>query len=89
MALYTWWKHIRPARKDSWEETGFREFMDKMEAKYGKNWYNFGGQKKMSAAEERTYTKLSNLSDDLDEERIKEDEEMLIRLIKVRRSIWT
>ena len=89
MALYTWWKHIRPTRGSAWEVSGFRTFWDKMEKKYGKNWLEFGTKSKMTAAEQRTYNKLSEDQNNLEEEWFKEDTEMLIRLVKIRRDLWT
>lgn len=95
MALYTWWKTIRPSRGDEWEETGFREFWDKMSEKYDEDdnnrtsWLGLGSKSKMTAAEKRTYKKLSNAKDELEQQREDEDNEMLIRLVNLRKALWT
>jgi hypothetical protein len=89
MTLYTWWKHIRPRRGDSWEVSGLQSFWYKMDEKYGGNWLGLGAHSKMSATEERTYRKLQKKKNDLEESWNNEDEEMMIRLIKIRRDLWT
>lgn len=89
MALYTWWRHIRPTRGESWEISGVRAFNAKMRAKYGKDWHSLGVKSYMTAAEERTYDKLHRDQEDLEEFWFKEDEEMMVRLIRIRRDLWT
>jgi hypothetical protein len=91
MALYTWWKIIRPARGDDWDDSGLRTFWDSMDAKYGDgDWLGLGSSKaKMTAAEQRQYRKFNKAKDDLEEQRHQEDEDMMIRLIKIRRNLWT
>ena len=89
MALYTWWKHVRPTRGEAWEVSGFQAFWDKMEAKYGHDWLGLGSTSKMTAAEHRTYDKLQEDKEKLEEDWYQEDNEMMIRLIKIRRDLWT
>jgi hypothetical protein len=104
MELYNWWKVIRPSRKSAWEETGLQKFWDDMEQKYGSevenepngkrkrrrnSWLGLGGKSSMTAAEKRKYKKLSDASSALEEQWDLEDEEMMIRLVKLRRTLWT
>jgi hypothetical protein len=89
MELYTWWKVVRPSRGGSWDNTGFQAFWTSMDEKYGDGWMGLGGKKLMNAAEDRKYRKLSKASEDLEEQWHQEDEDMLIRLAKLRRSLWT
>ena len=95
MALYTWWKHIRPNRGDDWDVSGLREFWNKMDAKYGddmggkKCWLGLNGKSCMSPAESRQYKKLSEAKDALEGQWEEEDQQMLIRLVKLRRALWT
>ena len=103
MALYTWWKVIRPARGESWEASGFRAFWNKMDAKYGnemetkklskhrssRGWLGLSGKSCMTAAEKATYKKLSEAKDKLEDDWEDEDTEMMIRLIKLRKQLWT
>jgi hypothetical protein len=89
MALYTWWKHIRPARGDAWDDSGFGAFWIEMDKLHGEDWLGLGGKGKMTPAQKRKYDKLCKIKDDLDVQREQEDEDMLIRLIKIRKSLWT
>ena len=89
MFLYTWWKHTRSNRCDEWEEIGLRQFWTDMEEKYGEDWLGLGAKSKMTNAERKEYDRLSSAVHDLEEARHIEDEEMLIRLVKLRRSLWT
>jgi hypothetical protein len=96
LALYTWWKDARPNRGDSWEVTGFRDFWRKMDAKYDEpggedsSWMSFKNTgKKLTEEEDAEYWRLHKLVDQQEEDWNKEDEDMMIRLIKVRRGLWT
>lgn len=89
MFLYTWWKEVRANRKDEWEETGLRDFWNNMETKYGEDWLGLGKRSKMNKAERDEYQRLTDACHALEEEREEEDEEMLMRLVKLRRSLWT
>lgn len=90
LALYTWWKEIRPTRGDSWEASGFRAFWESMDEKYGHNqWLGVFGKNQMTKSEQKTYNRLSKVKDKLEESWDKEDTEMMIRLIKLRQSLWT
>jgi hypothetical protein len=89
MFLYTWWKEVRCKREDEWVESGLRAFWDSMETKYGSDWLGLGGRSKLTKAEQAEYDRLSKAMHDLEEARFQEDEDMLIRLVKLRRSLWT
>lgn len=93
MELYVWWKSIRPQRGDPWSASGFDQFWEKMSTKYkedeGLGWLGLSGKSKMTPAEQREYNRLSELRDSLEEQWEKEDTEMLIRLVKMRASLWT
>lgn len=89
MALYTWWKHIRPSRGDDWEVSGFRAHWDEMEEKYGDDWLGLGSAGKMSRSEKATYDKLSDAKDALEAQWAEEDTQMMIRLVKIRENLWT
>jgi hypothetical protein len=96
MELYTWWKHIRPTRGDSWVVSGLRPFWDRMDAKYEEDgedgfggWLGIGNKQKMTAAERRQYDALSKKKDEIEAEWEEEDTQMLIKLIKMRQTLWT
>ena len=98
-SLYKWWTVERPLRKDPMDLSGFSDFCDQHRGKlhkfklvrpelcYGETLYEMYDE---LTEEERKLEK--KLLDDLwkiEEEQNKEDEDMLIRLIKLRRSLWT
>jgi hypothetical protein len=87
--LYVWWTEVRANRQDEWDESGLREFWNSMDAKYGDHWLAVAGKGKMSMSEKKEYERLSKAMHDLEEARQVEDEEMLIKLVKLRRSLWT
>lgn len=89
MALYTWWKDIRPTRGEAWEVSGFRAFWKQMDEKYGEDWLGLGGKNLLSVKENKTYKELGDLKEQLEEQWDLEDEIMMIRLIKLRKSLWT
>lgn len=78
--IYIWWKDIRPNRPDAYEVTGWNAYYEthpKIE---------FFDENESDRTELR---KLSNKVYKLEEDWNKEDEEMLQKLIKIRRSLWT
>lgn len=89
--LYTWWKEVRPNRKEEWDAVGLREFWTKMDEKHGDSWLlgNGTGKGKLSNDERLEYDRLSAAVNALEEARTKEDEDMMIRLIKLRKTLWT
>ena len=83
--LYNWWTQIYPARPDPYEVSGWSEYCRKKEElNEGRL---FGGKetpelKKMS-------TRAHKMMQKIEREFEKEDEDMMIRLIKVRHGLWT
>jgi len=88
ITLYTWWKDIRATRRDDWEEAGFTEFSDRIAAKYGQIEFD-PDDKKLTAAERQEKRAIYARVHEIEEARHQEDEEMMIRLIKIRRGLWT
>lgn len=73
LKLYRWWKNVRPTRKDPYDESGWNEY-----CKNAKNFKSTGESRKLLA-------KLQKLEDAYDEE----DCQAMIRLIKLRKYLWT
>ena len=76
--LYIWWKDTRPARPDAYEVTGWNEANDAHPVIFWKD--------------ERCDNTLLQLSQDvnnLEESWHQEDENMLKKLILIRRTLWT
>lgn len=81
-ALYDWWKNDRPKRKDPYEDY-HNEYSSQMIANFDENG-NFVLKpisRKQAAALRKAYKE--------EERQHKEDEKMLIRLMKIRRCLWT
>ena len=96
LALYTWWKEVRPNRGDAWDVTGFRDFWNAMDVKYDDpngektSWMSFKNSGKVLTEEEDAeYWRLHKLVDMQDAAWDQEDEDMMIRLVKLRKSLWT
>ena len=89
MFLYSWWKDIRPNRKSELEESGLLEFEKAMSLKYGQDWVGFDRKKILTPAEKLEHRRLLDLSWTIEEQRHQEDDELMIRLIKIRRGLWT
>jgi hypothetical protein len=93
MILYTWWKEIRSVRDDNaaYEISGWEDFHKRMDAIYGDDWgwASIGGSRKLAQAEQQEYDAIRETIDQLEKDWEQEDEDMLIRLIKLRKSLWT
>lgn len=89
MILYTWWKEVYLNRDDEWVETGFRKFWDSMETKYGSDWLGLGQKSKLTTSERAEYDRLHDAVEKMEEDRAQEEDDMMIRLIKLRRNLWT
>lgn len=85
--LYHWWKNIRPNRPDPYEASGFNSYFAKMEKKNGGDFLAALDDSDPSDIEESL--KCHKSCDEIEEAYEKEDEEMMIRLIKIRKSLWT
>lgn len=90
-ALYDWWTVTRPARPDPHDASGWTAICEarrvKAEAEGKKrSWMNFNDK---TSAEKKETTKALKVLRKLEAEFEKEDEDMMIRLIKVRRGLWT
>jgi len=85
--LYTWWTVTRPARPDPYEASGWSAYCEaSRQANGGKLSWSMNDKtpelKKMS-------TKAHKLLHKMEAAYEKEDEAMMIRLIKVRQALWT
>jgi hypothetical protein len=86
--LYLWYKNIHQKRKDVYDESGWYEYCDYIEARKGKLSF-LGSDRYDDVYPEERIKKIMNMNDDLEIQREKEDTEMLIRLIKIRGHLWT
>lgn len=91
LVLYSWWKDVYLQRpEDAYNAVGVTEFSERMKEKYGDEATWPGLQKSPLTLDERAeQTKLYDSARTLEEDWVKEEEAMMIRLIKHRQSLWT
>lgn len=83
--LYTWWTYVYPKRPDPHDAGGWTAYCEKKSQL--NNGRLFGG--KTTKQLEKEGKKALALTQKIEEAYEKEDEAMMIRLIKVRNSLWT
>lgn len=81
-AIYDWWKFTRPARPDAYDASGWTELCD--EKRNGGIGFLEKGSDEFELRRSESHKQLRKIEEDYE----KEDEEMLIRMIKRRRSLW-
>lgn len=80
--LYLWWTTIRPLRVNSMEASGWSAYCDRKR--------NDGTYYSILEKDDKVDTSaMMKMMDEMDAAYEKEDEEMMIRLIKARDSLWT
>lgn len=88
--LYNWWTVVRPSRPDPWK--GYMDFINEMKAKYpttDKPRRLFENDRDWTLEERQKKHELYMSKAKIEQSYDIEDEEMMIRLIKARRSLWT
>jgi hypothetical protein len=85
LELYTWWKEVYPKRPDVHDASGWTAYCD-MRRERGCHLLDMEDKSEEEA--EMCQTALDK-SRELELQYATEDEEMMIRLIKVRESLWT
>lgn len=81
--LYTWWTVTRPARPDPHEASGWSAYCDRRRAADPDDWiFSSSGDKEDTSA-------MLDAMHKMEAEYEAEDEAMMIRLIKIRNSLWT
>ena len=83
--LYHWWKFVRNKRPDPYEISGWSEYCAEKSFE-DSSW--FLSSEKTEEERERS-RKMTSLIDEMEEDYYQEDQEYLIRLIRLRRSLWT
>ena len=84
--LYTWWTVTYRNRPDPHEASGWSEYCENLRIKFGTNWI---GRSNKDTASKISGDKALKLLDKIEKAYDKEDTEMMIRLIKIRDSLWT
>jgi len=85
LALYKWWTEVYPKRPDPHDISGWTDFC----ARRRTDGEHFWDLESRSDEEREESTRLLESLRKIEEEYEKEDTEMMIRLIRVRNSLWT
>ncbi len=87
LALYKWWTEVYPNRPDVHDASGWSAYCEKKRQSNpnGSLFSNKGETKELRKEADRAL----KLSRKIEEQYEKEDEQMMIRLIKIRNSLWT
>jgi hypothetical protein len=83
--LYTWWTVERPKRVDPHEASGWSAICDKRRTS-GADFFDFEDRTEEDKAET---SKALDLCHEIEQRYEQEDEDMMIRLIKIRQGLWT
>jgi len=85
--LYTWWTVTYPNRPDPYEASGWTDHCEAMRVKYPGSFMASLNSK--DPADRKASDKAHKLLQKIEAQYEKEDEQMMIRLIKIRGSLWT
>ena len=87
LELYKWWTEVYPNRPDPYEASGWSAYCDKKrELNPDKSFFS---ERNVTPELKKAGEKALKLVNKIEKQYEKEDEEMMIRLIKVRNSLWT
>ena len=85
LELYTWWTEVYPNRLDPYDVSGWSKLCERRREEGG----GFLSMEDTTPEQKEETTKSLNVIREVEEQYDREDEEMLIRLIKVRKHLWT
>lgn len=85
LELYYWWKNVHPNRPDPHEAGGWTEICNRRRDRDTLFWL---GEDETDEEQEET-SKALKLTQEIEDSYDAEDEEMLVRLIKIRRGLWS
>jgi len=86
--LYNWWMHERPNRNDPYEHPDWDKYYELKTEIYGDR--GFGIATHLDTPElKKLQDKIFGRAGEIEEREEREDEEMFIRLAKVRKGMWT
>jgi hypothetical protein len=81
--IYHWWKYVRPVRPDPYDASGWSEWCHKIG--YREMFRNRDRDPDEVAREKEILDRTHEIARAYDQE----DEDMLIRLVKIRKNLWT
>jgi hypothetical protein len=85
--LYTWWTTTYRNRPDPYEASGWSAHCENMRVKYPGSMFSSLNSK--DPEDRKASDKAHKLLQKIEKAYEKEDEAMMIRLIKIRQSLWT
>lgn len=85
LTLYKWWTEERPKRPDPMEASGWSSYCD-AKRKRGEDFFDLEDR---TEEEKKSSSEILDVLHKMEQEQEQEDEDMMIRLIKVRGSLWT
>lgn len=85
LELYYWWKEEYPNRPDPHDASGWTEYCEEKRRISGNLFSDRGNTKELNKMRDRALKLSAKIERDYEQE----DERMMIRLIKVRESLWT
>ena len=88
LALYKWWTEVYPNRPDPHDASGWSEYCDRKRQEHGETGLSFMKESKdpeLRALGDAALAKTHEIEQAYEEE----DTQMLIRLVKIRGSLWT
>jgi hypothetical protein len=86
--LYLWWKDIYPNRPDPYDVSGWSRYCELKRQEHGETGLSFMKESKNPETRALGESALTK-SHEIEQAYEAEDEEMMIRLIKVRHALWT
>lgn len=93
MALYDWWKNVRPRRPDAMDASGWSEHCDHRrrikEANGHDNPLDFLDDDDETPEEKELALAIIRKTHEIEKNYDDEDEQMLMRLVKIRKGLWT
>lgn len=85
--LYNWWKNVRPNRPDPYDASGWTAYCTSRESDGDRlSWLSRASR---TEEEQAKVDHMLNLIHKMEDRYWKEDEKMLIKLIRIRRGLWT
>ena len=89
LALYHWWKNVRPKRVDPYDESGWSAICAAADKKDPDNVMAMFDHSNETQEESEARSKALDKTHEIEQAYEKEDEEMLIRFVKLSSNLWT
>lgn len=86
LVLYTWWTEVYPKRPDIYDASGWSALCERRRISHEDDGFMFEDR---TPAEKKETRRVLDLSNKIEKQYNKEDTDMLVRLIKIRNSLWT